>query len=131
MSLYLRSKEGYDDMRDSGLICLPSPRTLSKKTSKCKLNPGGDPSIYLTIQDEILASKENIVGYLMFDEVKLKNGISFNCKSKEIVGFIPEEINTKNYVREYLEHKQEKEIRRTSFSLCKPVAISFNKRYSL
>ena len=31
MSLYLRSKKGYDDMRDSGLLCLPSPQLLSGK----------------------------------------------------------------------------------------------------
>ena len=108
MSLYLRSKKGYDDMRDSGLLCLPSPQLLNKKTSKYRVNPGGDPSIYLMLQDEIFASEEKIVGHLMFDEVKLKNGISFNCKSKEIVGFIPEEINTQKMLENILNINKKK-----------------------
>ena len=29
MSLFLRSKKGYDDIRISGLLCLPSPRLLA------------------------------------------------------------------------------------------------------
>ena len=102
LSLFLRSKRGYDDLRSSGLICLPSPRLLASKTSHYKIRPGGDPSIYLMIQDEIAASKESIVGHLMMDEIKLKNGISFNCKNKEIIGFIPEEMNTKNMLENIL-----------------------------
>ena len=60
------------------------------------------------LQDEIFASDENIVGHLMFDKGKFKNGISFNCKSKEIVGFIPEEINTKNMLENILNINKKK-----------------------
>ena len=56
LSLFLRSKRGYDDLRSSGLICLPFPRLLASKISHYKIIPGGDPSIYLMIQDEIAAS---------------------------------------------------------------------------
>ena len=38
-----------------------------KKTSKYKVNPDGDPSIYLMIKDEIPASDEKIAGHLIFD----------------------------------------------------------------
>ena len=75
---------------------------LSNKTIKCKINPGGDPSIYLMMQCEISASPDDIIGHLMIDEVKLKNGISFNCKSKEIIGFIHKEMNTKNKLENIL-----------------------------
>ena len=44
----------------------------------------------------------------MMDEIKLKNGISFNCKSKEIVGFIPDKINTKNLLETILSINKEK-----------------------
>ena len=108
MSLFLRSKKGYDNMRDSGLLTLSSPQLLSRKISKCKVKPGGDPSIYLMIQDELKSCEDNIVGHLMFDEVKLKNGISFNCKSKEIIGFIPEEINTKHMLENILNINKKK-----------------------
>ena len=52
LSLFLRSKRGYDDLRVYGLICLPSPRLLASKTSHCKIRSSRDPSIYLMIQDE-------------------------------------------------------------------------------
>ena len=103
LSLFLRSKRGYEDLRASGLICLPSPQALSKRASKCKVQSGGDPSIYLMLKDEISASPDDIVGHIMMDEIKLKNGISFNCKSKEIVGFIPEEMDTKNMLENILD----------------------------
>ena len=54
------------------------------------------------IQDDISASKEGIVGHLMMDEMKLKNVISFNCKNNEIIGFIPEEMNTNNMLENIL-----------------------------
>ena len=72
LSLFLRSKRGYEDLRASGLICLPSPQALSKRASKCKVQSGGDPSIYLMLRDEISASPNDIVGHIMMDEIKLK-----------------------------------------------------------
>ena len=72
LSLFLGSKRGYDALQASGLIFLPSPRLLASKTSHCKIRSGGDPSIYLIIQDKIDASKESKVGHLMMDEIKLK-----------------------------------------------------------
>ena len=33
ISLFLRSKQGYDDLRASGLICLPLSQIISKKAS--------------------------------------------------------------------------------------------------
>ena len=51
LSLFLRSKRGYEDLRASGLICLPSPQALSKRASKCKVRSRGDPSIYLILKD--------------------------------------------------------------------------------
>ena len=102
LSLFLRNKRGYDDLRSSGLLCLPSPQILSRKASKLKVRPGGDPSIYLSLQDEISESNDDIIGHVMMDEIKLKNGITYNCKSKEIVSFLPEEMNTKNMLESIL-----------------------------
>ena len=82
---------------------------LTSKCSHLKIRPGGDPSIYLMLQDEISASSNDIVGHLMMDEFKLKNGISFNCKSKEITGFIPHEIKTKNVLENILNMNKKNE----------------------
>ena len=36
----------------------------------------------------------------MLDEIKLKNGIAFHCKSNEITGFVKNELKTKNVLKE-------------------------------
>ena len=69
LSLFLRSKLGYDDVWASRLLFLPSPRLLASKTSKWKIRDNGDPSIYLSIQEEIGLSYEYISGHLMLDEI--------------------------------------------------------------
>lgn len=80
-------------MRASGLLSLSSPRLLALKTSNRMYHKGGYTSIYLSIQEEIYKSDEMILGLLY--KIKFKNGISFDCKSKEIVGFFPDQRNTK------------------------------------
>ena len=80
-----------------------------KKASKCKVRSGGDPSIYLILKYEITASPDDIIGHIMMDEIELKNGISFNCKNKEIVSFVPQEMNTRNMLENILHtNKQNK-----------------------
>ena len=97
MSLYLRSKKLYEDLRESGLLCLSHPSTLKKITKNLKVKPGGDPSIYLTLKKEMESEKEKIVGHFMMDQIKLKNGIAFNCNSNEITGFLAELLNTPKF----------------------------------
>ena len=46
MSLYMRSKKSYDNLRSSGLIYMPYPSTLKKVTKYLKIYPEGDPNIY-------------------------------------------------------------------------------------
>ena len=60
-----------------------------------KVNPGGDPSIYISMKEELISADGDIVGHLMMDEIKLNNGISFNCKSNEITGFVEQQLKTK------------------------------------
>ena len=45
LSLLLRNKKSYDDLRYSGLLRLPHPSTLKKITKDMNVLPGGDPSI--------------------------------------------------------------------------------------
>ena len=100
MSLFLRNKKAYDDIRSSGLLCLPSPRKLNEISSNLKVYPGGDANVYIPFQQEIEENEKEVVGHLMMDEIKLKNGIAFNCKSNEITGFVTEQLNTKSILKE-------------------------------
>ena len=38
----------------------------------------------------------------MLDKIKLENGISFNCISKEIIGYLPDQMNTKKMLENIL-----------------------------
>ena len=106
MSLYLRSRKSYEELRNSGLLCLPDPRHLRQIGGDLKIAEGGDPMIYSLFQEEVqLRKRDNIteiVGHLMLDEVKLKNGIAYNCNSNEVTGFIPEHMDTKNVYQDIL-----------------------------
>ena len=106
MSLYLRNRKSYDELRHSGLLCLPDPRHLRRIGGDLKIAEGGDPMIYSMFQEEVQVRKRDnineIVGHLMLDEVKLKNGIAYNCNSNEVTGFIPEHMDTKNVYQDIL-----------------------------
>ena len=107
MSLFLRNRSSYDELRKSGLLALPCPRLLRSINSELKLREGGDPLIYSMFKEEIQQRKgdnlDDIVGHLMLDEVKLKNGISYNCNSNEVTGFLPKRLDTKNVYQDILD----------------------------
>ena len=84
MSLFLTHKKLYDHLRDSILLSLPHPIMLNNLSNDMKVLLGGDPSIYLIMKDEIEKLDNDIIGHIMMDEIKLKNGISYNCNNKEV-----------------------------------------------
>ena len=107
MSLFLRNRNSYDELRNSGLLALPCPRVLRSLGKELKVGEGGDPLIYSMFKEEIQQRKgdnlDDIVGHLMLDEVKLKNGISYNCNSNEVTGFLPKRLDTKNVYQDILD----------------------------
>ena len=64
-----------------------------------------------------------ITGHVMLDEIKLKNGISFNCKSKEIIRFLPDQMNTKNMFENILKTGSKQKNWSTNGCICKPMAF--------
>ena len=50
LSLYLKSKQGYDDLRASGLVCLPSPQKLNDRTQRLRVKDGGDHVVYMLMK---------------------------------------------------------------------------------
>ena len=93
VTLFLRNRSSYNAMRESGMIKLPHQNTIHKITSEMKILPGYDPNLYFTFKDQ-LKSESNVMGHLMLDEIKLKNGLAWNCMNNEVTGYIEEEINT-------------------------------------
>ena len=60
-----------------------------------KVQPNGDPDIYLYSKEEQSKSKGEVTRHLMMDEIKLKNVIAFNRSNNEITGFVIDQLNTK------------------------------------
>ena len=78
VSLYLTSKSKYNTLRNLGLLSILAPSTLASIKKDIKTNPGGDPLIYKSFLSESKSCEHDIVGQLMMDEIKLRNGIAFN-----------------------------------------------------
>ena len=86
----------YEEIRDSKGMSLPSRNILNEKQSIFKSSPGIDPNCMQFIKDLKQRTKGNIIGHLMMDEIKLKNGIMWNCMNNVVTGFIHDELNMKD-----------------------------------
>ena len=102
--LYSRSKAGYEELKDSGIITIPSASTLKNLTEHFKINEGFDlkVSYLLDIKNEISKHGGPVRGHLMIGEIKLKNGILRNPSSNVVTGFVKEELNTNDMLQEKL-----------------------------
>ena len=49
-----------------------------------------------------------IMGHLMLDEIKLKNGITYKCNSNKVLGFLPDYMDTKNLHQNILDKSKKK-----------------------
>ena len=46
------------------------------------------------LKDQLQNTKDIIRGHLMMDEIKLKNGIIWNCMNNEVTGLVEEYLKT-------------------------------------
>ena len=90
LALKLSSSAAYRTMRDTGFISLPSERTLRDYTHIFQSKTGIQPEV-----NDQLAKEANLDGLedhqkyicVIFDEVKLKEGLVFNKHTGQIIGF--------------------------------------------
>ena len=87
LTIYLRSRKSYDEVRNSSFLVLPHPRTLDCVKSQYKVEEGEQQDLYSRIRQSV-QHNDAVPGRLMFDEIKLKSGLAFNSKSKELVGVV-------------------------------------------
>ena len=102
MCLFLKSKSSYELLRTEKVMSLPSSMTLKKKLSLLRPSPGLDMKSMFFMKDIIHRRAEKIKGHLMMDEIKLKNGIMWNCMNGEVTGFIADELNAKGLMIDIL-----------------------------
>ena len=118
----------YRELRDTNEMSLPNPRLLYKKQSPFKSSPGVDPNTMLFMKDLNNRTKGKVLGHLMMDEIKLKNGIIWNCMNNVVTGFIEDELNTKDIMMDILGlSSKKKKNKSANDGICKSVEISFNK----
>eukprot|EP00117_Sycon_ciliatum_P043741 scpid54974/ scgid5965/ Transposable element P transposase len=93
---FSRSKSGYEAMRTSGFIKLPSGRTLMRYRNYRHPETGWRDECLMemrTVYKEFVQSKRgrpdrSHFGVLAFDEMKIKEGLLWDSKSNELIGFV-------------------------------------------
>lgn len=88
---YLSNKQGYEDFQKSLLLIYPSIHTLKKMAKKLRVKEGNYVNTYSNFYDIFLKSEKakgrETTGWLLYDEMKLKEGIFTNMHTGEMVGF--------------------------------------------
>ena len=91
LRIYCKSHSTYSELRDSGFLRLPSGRTLSDYKNFCSSKSGWQTSVFQGMQSSCEQQKvPNVgkLGALIFDEVKIKEGLLFDPSSWELIGFV-------------------------------------------
>jgi len=81
--LRIKSPKAYKHLRDGCLLPLPSRATLQRYMEVIRAEVG-----MLTILSSKVSSASERHGILMFDEIKLRQGITFNVKAMEFEGLV-------------------------------------------
>lgn len=87
--LRMLSSSCYHSLRSSGVLALPSQRTLRDYTNVIKVKPGFQREVDEQLLEEanITSSRESYVA-LIFDEVKVKEDLVYDKHSGELIGFV-------------------------------------------
>lgn len=97
------SSSSYTALRSSGLLKLPSERTLCDYTNWMKAKPGFQPQVDVQLMEE--AKLSTIPEYqkyvcIVFDEVKIKEGLVFDKGGCNLIGFVDvDDVN--NHLQAY------------------------------
>ena len=95
LNLKLLSPSAYSPLRSSGLLKLPSDRTLRDYTHWVKAKPRFQPEVDLQLQEEAFSAQlggnndtSHLMSYvtLVFDEVKVQEGLVY--ESCTLIGFV-------------------------------------------
>jgi hypothetical protein len=90
LRIYIKSHGLYEDLRNSGGLKLPSGRLLSDYKNFDSPDSGWKTSHLQNMKTQfkkMKPPKHAKLGGLIFDEVKIKEGLVFDCKNWELIGF--------------------------------------------
>jgi len=87
--LHIKSPKAYRHLRDNGYLSLPSRSTLQRYIDVIRAEPGIATDVIKHMSSKVQSPCESERhGILMFDEIKLCEGISFNTKAMEFEGYV-------------------------------------------
>ncbi len=75
LRLWNRSKSGYEELRNSGFLKLPSGRTLRLKKNSVQQRPGLHQVVFEAMKQEAIEKKLPCTGYcglVVFDEMSIQ-----------------------------------------------------------
>ena len=89
LSLHAKSPAAYKELRDSGVLVLPSQRTLRDYRNLFKPKPGFNPENIQRLK-ELSNDYFDIQRYvvLSFDEMKIQAKLVFDKRTNELIGFV-------------------------------------------
>ena len=112
LRMYTKSHSLYDDIRESGVIKLPSGRTLNDYKNFCSTKSGWNTENIKAMNDKLEKLKLKKcakIGAFLFDEVKIKEGLLFDPSTWELIGFtnldITEETSDNSTTNNHPEEK--------------------------
>ena len=91
LRIKLMSNRAYGAFRSSGLLKLPSERTLRDYSNWMKAKPGFQPEVDKQLLEESeLINKVDYQKYVcvVFDEVKIKEGLVYDKEECNLIGFV-------------------------------------------
>eukprot|EP00117_Sycon_ciliatum_P042347 scpid15668/ scgid30822/ len=94
-----RSQRTYEVLRNSGFLRLPSGRTLSRYCNYTQPETGWKPAKMAEMRqlyEKFIESKRgkgdrSFIGGLYFDEIKIKEGLVWDCGTNDLIGFVDSE----------------------------------------
>ena len=103
LSLHAKSPAAYRELRDSGVLILPSERTLRDYMYRnfFKFQPGLNPANIQRLQDmtnEYFDIQKYV--FVSFDEMKIQSKLVFDKHTNELIGFVDlgeEELNISSF----------------------------------
>ena len=89
LSLYAKSSSSYEEIRNSGILRLPSARPLRDYRNHIKPGVGFQSEIIEDLKKRTNSySGHQRYNILMFDEMKIKSNLVFDKNNDELIGFV-------------------------------------------